>query len=127
MPSRAVVCPDDRSLPMHSRRSSLTSRSHRSFTSLHLWFIRGWRRRVLCLMLIFGLLIVPDAGYAVRAATDVAVKVAKDSVAPLPVAVRLFKRLFRRTTTPPRQETTADRSASVTSIRITPARLVGYI
>src|SRR2546423_1727265 len=112
---------------MRSRRSSLSFRPHRSSLTLHQWFIRGWRRRVLCLVLICGLLTLPDAGYAVRAATDVAVKVAKDTLAPVPVAVRLFKRLFRRTVTPPRQETTADRNARVQHIRISPGRFVGYV
>src|SRR5436190_12674153 len=111
---------------MRSRRSSFSIRPHRSPFTLRQWLIRGWRRRGLCLVLIFGLLAVPDAGYAVRAATDVAVKVAKDSLTPLPVAARWLKHLFRRTVAPPRQETTADRNARVQHIRISPGRFVGY-
>src|SRR5947208_562579 len=111
---------------MRSRHSSLSFRPRRSSINLRQWYARGWRRRTLCLVLIFGLLAVPDAGYAVRAATDVAVKVAKDSLAPLPVAVRWVKRLFRRTATPPRQDTLADRLAYVARLQITPLKLVGY-
>ena len=77
-------------------------------------------------MLIFGLLAVPDAGYAVRAASDVAVKVVKDSVEPLPVAARWVKRLFRRSANPQQPETLADRLAAVSRIQITPQKFVGY-
>src|SRR2546423_9518405 len=111
---------------MRTRRSPLSSRSHYSSALFHPWFVRGWRRRALCLVLIFGLLIIPDAGYVVRAASDIVAKVAKDPVAPLPVAVRWVKRLFRRTTTPQRQETLADRLAFVSHIQITPLKFVGY-
>ncbi|HKQ03824.1 MAG TPA: RHS repeat-associated core domain-containing protein [Blastocatellia bacterium] len=69
---------------------------------------------------------IPDAGYAVRAATDVAVKVAKDTFEPLPLAARWVKRLFSRTATPPRQDTLADRLAYVARLQITPLKLVGY-
>lgn len=56
-----------------------------------------------------GLLIVPDAGYAVSAASEVAVKVAKSTVEPLPVAVTWLKRLFHhRPVAVRRQETLAD-------------------
>ncbi|HKQ06410.1 MAG TPA: RHS repeat-associated core domain-containing protein [Blastocatellia bacterium] len=108
---------------MRLRRLLLSSRP--SFKLSHIT-ARGWRRRALCLVLIFGSLIIPDAGYAVRAATDVAVKVVKDSVEPIPIAVRYFKRLFRRAATPPRQETPADRLAAVSHIQITPQKFVGY-
>jgi RHS repeat-associated protein len=111
---------------MRTRRSPLSPRSHDSSALAHPWFVRGWRRRALCLVLIFGLLIVPDVGYAVRAASEVAAKVAKDSLAPLPVAARWVKRLFRRTTPPPRQDTLADRLAYVSRIQITPLKFVGY-
>ncbi|HJQ26725.1 MAG TPA: hypothetical protein VKA60_22605, partial [Blastocatellia bacterium] len=108
---------------MRSRRSSFSSNP---LFNLRQLFARGWRRRVLCLVLIFGLLIIPDAGYAVRAATGVAVKAVKNSVEPIPVAVHYFKRLFRRAARPRPQETTVDRSARVASIQITPAKIVGY-
>jgi RHS repeat-associated protein len=111
---------------MLSRRSPLSSASQLVSMALRKLFARGWRRRVLCLVLIFGMLTVPDLGYAVSAASEIAVQVAKDTVAPIPVAVKWFKRLFRRSARPRRQETTADRSASVSSIAITPAGIVGY-
>ena len=113
---------------MFSRRSSDASRLS-SFSSLSYiprrLFARGWRR-VLCLLLIAGLLMVPDAGYAVRAATDAAVQVAKDTAAPVPVAYSWFKRHFRRSARPPQRETPADRSAAVYRIAITPGKIVGY-
>src|SRR5205823_4775850 len=111
---------------MRTRRSPLSSGSPYSSALAHPWFVRGWRRRALCLVLIFGLLIIPDAGYAVRAATDVAVKVAKDSFAPLPVAARWIKHLFRRSATTQHQDTLADRLAYVSRIQITPPKFVAY-
>ena len=111
---------------MFSSRSPFSSRPYHSSTILRQWFARGWRRRALCLMLIFGLLIVPDAGYAVRAATDVIVQVAKDTVTPVPVAIKWFNRLLRRSAKPPRQETLADRLAQVARIQLTPLKMVGY-
>lgn len=90
-------------------------------------FGRGWRRRALCLVLIFGLLMVPEAGYAVSTTASFAVQLAKDTVRPVPVAIEWFKHFFRRSDTPPRQETLADRLAYVTQLQITPRRFVGYL
>ncbi|MEN3334929.1 MAG: hypothetical protein V7641_4294 [Blastocatellia bacterium] len=111
---------------MRSHRSPLSSRSYHSSKTPRQLLVRGWRQRVLCFVLTFGLLVLPDAGYAVSAASSLAVQVAKDTVAPVPVAIEWFKRLFRRSAKPPRQETTADRTASVTTISISPAKIVGY-
>lgn len=110
---------------MYSRRLPLGSRLHPLSNITRRLLARGWRP-VFCFVLICGMLIVPDAGYVVSAATEVAVQVAKDTIAPVPVAINWFKRLFRRSVTPPRQETTAERASSVTSISITPERIVGY-
>src|SRR5581483_3881275 len=111
---------------MRSPRSPLSRPAHPSSAILRQWFIRGWRRQALCLLLIGGLLIIPDAGIAVRAATDVVVKVAKDSLKPIPIALRFFQRHLRRAPRPRPQEATVDRSARVASIQITPAKIVGY-
>src|SRR5690242_4619542 len=97
---------------MYPRRSPLSSRSHRFSITLRKFFGHGWRRRVLCLLLICGLLIVPNASYAISAATEVVVQIAKDTVAPMPVAVKCFKGLFRRSAKP-RQETLADKLIQV--------------
>ena len=101
---------------MYPLRSLLASRSLRFSTMLNQMFARGWRRRMTCLVLIFGLLIVPDAGYAVSAATELAMQVAKDVVAPMPIAVEWFNRLLRRSAKPARQETLTDRIAYVARI-----------
>ncbi len=106
-----------RHLPFPSRDSSIIMRQR---------YARGWRRRVLCLALICGLLVVPDAGYAVSAATELAVTVAKDTVTPLPVAINWFKRFFHRSSKPRTQETIADRLIAVSRIQITPQKFVGY-
>jgi RHS repeat-associated protein len=111
---------------MPSSHRSLSSPAHHVSITLRQLLARG-RRRLLCLALIFGLLIVPDAGYAISSASSLVVQVAKDTVAPMPVAVEWFKRLFRRSARPPRQETPGDRLAYVTQLQVTPRRLVGYL
>jgi hypothetical protein len=45
----------------------------------------------------------------------------------MPIAINWFKRLFRRSATPPQQETTVDRNARVAHLRLSPGRFVGYI
>ncbi|MEN3331492.1 MAG: hypothetical protein V7641_857 [Blastocatellia bacterium] len=112
---------------MRSPHSPLAYRSRHSSTTLPRMFVRGGRRRILCLVLILGLLIVPDAGYAISAASALAVQVAKDTIAPVPVALEWFKGLLRRSAKPVRQETLADRLAYVTQLQVTPRRFVGYL
>ena len=112
---------------MRSRRLLLSSRLQPSSSILRQWFARGWRRRTLCLVLIFGLMIVPDAGYAVSAATEIAVQVAKNTVAPVPVVIAWFERHLRHSAKPRRQESLADRLLYVAQLQINPRRCVGYI
>jgi RHS repeat-associated protein len=111
---------------MHSRRPLFASRLHPFSNLFRQVSACGWRRRALCLVLILCPLIVPDAGCAVSAATEIAVQVAKETVAPVPVAIKWFKRLFHSPAKSSRRQTTADRNANVTNVRITPARIVGY-
>jgi hypothetical protein len=111
---------------MRSRRSPLASQSHHLPATLRRLSARGWRR-VLCLVIICAMLILPDAGYAVSAASSLAVQIAKDTVAPVPVAIEWFTRLFGHAAMLPQQETTVDRNARVQHIRISPGRFVGYI
>lgn len=111
---------------MRSRRSPLASHTHHSSTTLRQLFARGWWRRMLCLVLIFAMLVLPDTGYIVSATSSLAVQVAKDTVAPVPVAVDWFRRLFVSKATPG-QETEDDRNARVRHIRVSPGRFVGYI
>ena len=111
---------------MRSRRSPLSSLTHHSLTILRQQFVRSWWRRALCLLLICGLAIMPDAGHAVSAATDMVVKAAKDTFVPVPVAVDWFKQIFRSSATPLRQDSLDGRLAYVSGIQVTPLRFVAY-
>jgi RHS repeat-associated protein len=112
---------------MHSRRPLFASRLHPLSNLFRQVSACGWQRRALCLVLIFGLLMVPDAGYAVSAATEVVVQVAKDTVVPVPVAVKWFRRILRSAAKPRRRDTLADRVAQVAHIQVSPPRFVGYL
>ena len=90
-------------------------------------FVRGWRRKLLCFTLIFGLLTVPDVGYTVSTASAMVMGLAKETVAPVSIAVKWFKRLLSRSDTPSRQETLADRLAHVAQLQVTPRKFVGYL
>src|SRR5215208_4344898 len=111
---------------MRPRHSQLSSHLYPLSTKSRRLFARGWRRRTLCLVLTFGMLIVPDAGYVVSAASSLAVQVAKDTVAPVSDAFIWVKRLLRRSAKSSRQETPADRKNYVSRIQITPLKFVGY-
>ncbi|MEK6303815.1 MAG: RHS repeat-associated core domain-containing protein [Acidobacteriota bacterium] len=70
---------------------------------------------------------MPALGYGFSAASALAMQIAKDTIAPVPVAIAWVKRVFRRSAVPQRRETTADRTSGVSRISITPAKIVGYI
>jgi hypothetical protein len=62
------------------------SYTYRSSKLLRYLFSQGWPRQALCFLLAVGMLIVPDAGYAISSASSLVVKVAKTTSMPFAFA-----------------------------------------
>jgi RHS repeat-associated protein len=87
---------------------------------------QGWRRRLGCFALIFGLIFSPGLGFALAELPGIAASAATFSEASVKRVPALFKSLFGFSDTQAPPETPTDRIAQLRTIRISPSRFVGY-
>jgi hypothetical protein len=109
---------------MHMNRSSaqhlrFPSKSNRKF------FHRSVSRKIISLVLLLGLLVFPITDLANQAPSlaSFAIRLTANYSRIVSKALASF---FTTSAATRQRETTAERTASVTSIRITPAKIVGY-
>ena len=113
-------------------RSSARATSARSFfktlrPSLRRVISIGVRRRVVCLGLILGLLIMPGPGIAANDVRALASTAVSFTASPIRYLQPILRSLFGYGARPSRQrETLSDRVARVARIRISPRRFVAY-
>jgi RHS repeat-associated protein len=92
---------------------------------------QGWKVKVISLFLLLNFLIWPSSGFAKdfeAASTVVVASTITLTTGSFRTISYLFRHLFSSGRRQARQrETTADRNAQVSSIRINPARIVGYV
>ena len=84
----------------------------------------GWRRRLVCLVLVLSFIIWPgSASYQLPSLALAIVEAATDTLRSVPPYI---KRLLRPRAAGQRPERLADRIAAVSSVRLSPQRFVGY-
>jgi hypothetical protein len=90
------------------------------------FFRRVLQHRIICCAVALNLLIWPGPGLLTEQLLAFASEVLNTRIVSHSYEAFFLRRLFSRSPARPRRETTAERTASVTSIQITPARIVGY-
>jgi hypothetical protein len=103
----------------HSHLFSFIIRSYRAL------FRRGLRRRLICLFLMMNFLVWPGAGLALRELPVLASTAFEATTESLGFIPKLFNWMFGPA--PQRQQSLADRIASVSTISLSPRRFVGYL
>ncbi|MBI3650389.1 MAG: RHS repeat protein, partial [Acidobacteria bacterium] len=91
------------------------------------FFYRGFHRKLVCLALILSLLILPVQGTSVQEMRGFAVNTLQLSVAPMHSFSALYDWLFGARKAPRKKLSLADRIAMVSSLRLSPAKFVGYV
>lgn len=90
------------------------------------FFRSGIRRKLICLALIFGLLILPNSNLTLRQLPVMASTAVEFTAGMTSWASSLWKWLFGSQSEQPQRLTIADRISKVSNISISPPKIVGY-